>query len=91
MIRRVCQCIQEFGHPELKQRCRQIKIIHYLSAKIKLHTSDFTKDNIYVYMQTISEQTKFAKLVNYIYFIVLMKKYIEKTLTYKYISIFFIF
>ena len=35
MIRRVCQCMQEFGHPEIKQRYRIIQIIHYLSAKIE--------------------------------------------------------
>ena len=35
MICRVYQCIQEFGHPEMKQRCRLIQIIHYLRAKIE--------------------------------------------------------
>ena len=35
MIRRVCQCIEEFKHSEIKQRCRLIKIIHNLWAKIE--------------------------------------------------------
>ena len=35
MMRRTCQCIQEFGHPEMKQRYRLIEIIHYLCENIE--------------------------------------------------------
>ena len=54
-----------------------------------LHKSDFTEQNIYTHVDKLSKQTLLS-LLNAIYLLVLMKKYIEAKFTYKYISIFFI-
>ena len=32
---RLSQCIQEFGYQKMKQKCRLIKMIHYMWAKIE--------------------------------------------------------
>ena len=31
----ICQCIQEFGHPEMNRRYRLINIINYLWTEIE--------------------------------------------------------
>ena len=33
---RICECIQEFGHPEKNKKYRLIKIIQYLWTKMEL-------------------------------------------------------
>ena len=50
MIHRVYQCIQEFGHPEMKQGCRLIKIFIICEQKWNQSVATYRIRKVIIYL-----------------------------------------
>ena len=69
MTRRACQCIKEFCHPELKQRCRLIKLFiiceQTLNQSVATCEWFYRTEYLYTCKQFLNKQTLLSFLMPY--------------------------